>query len=67
MEDEYAFSNAERGRFYRPDAQLNILVYLDQVVVSWVAEKAKSVGLQFLVNDLLRKNIALIEEITGEG
>lgn len=29
MKEEYDFSNAERGKFYRPDAQLNIPVYLD--------------------------------------
>ncbi len=29
MKEEYDFSNAERSKFYRPDAQLNILIYLD--------------------------------------
>jgi len=69
MKEEYDFSNAERGRFYRPDTQLNIPVYLDQDIESWFAEKAKAKGvnLQSLVNDLLRKDISLIEEVTGEG
>ena len=66
MKEEYDFSNAERGRFYRPDAQLNIPVYLDPDIENWFAEKAKAKGvnLQSLVNDLLRKDISLIEEIT---
>jgi len=69
MKEEYDFSNAERGRFYRPDIQLNIPVYLDQDIENWFAEKAKAKGvnLQSLVNDLLRKDISLIEEVTGEG
>ena len=69
MKDEYDFSNAERGRFYRPDAQLNIPVYLDQDVESWFAEKAKikNVDLQSLINELLRKDISLIQEVTGKG
>lgn len=69
MKEEYDFSNAERGRFYRPDTQLNIPVYLDQDIESWFSEKAKAKGvnLQSLVNDLLRKDISLIEEVTGEG
>jgi len=69
MKDEYDFSNAERGRFYHSDAQLNIPVYLDQDVESWFAEKAKIKGvkLQSLINELLRKDISLIQEVTGEG
>ena len=69
MKEEYDFSNAERGKFYRPDAQLNIPVYLDQDVENWFAEKAKAKGvnLQSLVNELLRKDISLIQEVTGEG
>ncbi|MEI6333851.1 MAG: hypothetical protein WCS87_04785 [Methylococcaceae bacterium] len=69
MKDEYDFSNAERGRFYHSDAQLNIPVYLDQDVENWFAEKAKIKGvkLQSLINELLRKDISLIQEVTGEG
>ncbi|EGW19797.1 hypothetical protein [Methylobacter tundripaludum] len=69
MKDEYDFSNAERGRFYRPDTQLNIPVYLDQDVESWFAEKAKmkGVNMQSLINELLRKDISLIQEVTGKG
>ncbi len=68
MKDEYDFSNAELGRFYHSDAQLNIPVYLDQDVESWFAEKAKIKGvkLQSLINELLRKDISLIQEVTGE-
>ena len=57
------------GRFYRTDVQLNIPVYLDQDVESWFAEKAKlkGVNLQSLINELLRKDISLIQEVTGKG
>ena len=69
MKEEYDFSNAERGKFYRPDAQLNIPVYLDQDIENWFTEKAKAKGvnLQSLINELLRKDISLIKEVTGEG
>ncbi|MEI6269220.1 MAG: hypothetical protein WCP01_10095 [Methylococcaceae bacterium] len=69
MKDEYDFFNAERGRFYHSDAQLKIPVYLDQDVESWFAEKAKikGVNLQSLINELLRKDISLIQEVIGEG
>lgn len=69
MKEEYDFSNAERGKFYRPDTQLNIPVYLDQDVENWFAEKAKAKGvnLQSLVNELLRKDISLIQKVTGDN
>ncbi len=67
MKDEYDFSKGERGRFYRPGARLNIPVYLDQDVELWFAEKAKAKGVavQQLVNELLRKDISLIQEVVG--
>ncbi len=67
MKGEYNFSNAERGRFYRPNTQLTLPVYLDQDIENWISEKAKAKGvnLQSLVNDLLRQDISLIKEITG--
>jgi len=69
MKKEYDFSKGERGRFFHPEATLNVPVYLDQDVESWFAEKAKSqdVELQHLVNKLLRKDISLIQEVTGKG
>jgi len=69
MKKEYDFSKGERGRFFRQEAKLNIPVYLDQDVESWFADKAKNqdVELQQLVNELLRKDISLIQEVTGKG
>jgi len=69
MKKEYDFSKGERGRFFHPETTLNIPVYLDQDVESWFAEKAQSQGveLQHLVNKLLRKDISLIQEVTGRG
>lgn len=67
MKKDYDFSNAGRGKFYRADAQLNIPIYLDQDIENWLTEKvkAKGVNLQSLVNELLRKDISLIQEIIG--
>ena len=63
MRDEYDFSNAERGKFYRRDAQLIPPVHLDPEVLSYLAARAEARGtsLSTLVNDLLRKDIELIE------
>ncbi|MGH8579049.1 MAG: hypothetical protein ACREVK_02635 [Gammaproteobacteria bacterium] len=65
MKDEYDFSKGERGKFYRPKAKLNLPVYLDPDVLDYLSGKAKARGIAVneMVNDLLRKDIALIEGI----
>ncbi|MEX2303516.1 MAG: hypothetical protein WD733_21420 [Bryobacterales bacterium] len=59
MKREYDFSKGERGKFYRPDAELNIPVYLESDVAKVVHERAreKNVTAGMVVNDWLRKDI----------
>jgi hypothetical protein len=63
MKDEYDFSKAERGRFYRRDAVLAPPVHLDAEVLNFVAARAEARGVSVsaLVNALLKKDIELIE------
>lgn len=63
MKDEYDFSKAERGKFYRPEAEFDVPVYLDNDVRDYLEAKAKSKGIEVheIVNDPLRKDIAMIE------
>jgi hypothetical protein len=65
MHDEYDFSRAERGKFNRPDVELHLPVYLDNDVLNYFEERARSKGIALtaLINDLLRKDIALIEGV----
>jgi len=67
MKKEYDFSKGKRGRFYHPKAKLNIPVYLDQDVEVYFSEKAKAKGIdmQQMVNELLRKDISLIQEVVN--
>lgn len=63
MPAEIDFSKGTRGKFFRRDAKLNLPVYLDDHVQSRLAALANAKGVDFsvLVNDLLRKDIELIE------
>ena len=63
MKDEYDFSDAEHGKFYRRGVQLIPPVHLDPEVLSYLAARAEARGMSLndLVNELLRKDIELIE------
>jgi hypothetical protein len=62
---EIDFSGGTRGKFYRENARLNLPLYLDPDVQAYLAPLAdrKGVPLSELANDLLRKEIAILEAI----
>lgn len=66
MKDEYDFSKGTRGKFYRKDAVIDLPVYLDPEVRGFLTERAKAKGVEInqLVNELLKRDIALIEAAT---
>jgi predicted HicB family RNase H-like nuclease len=63
MKDEYDFSNGERGRFFRKEATLVPPVRLDPKILAFLTERAAARGISVndLVNELLKKDIELIE------
>jgi len=67
MKDEYDFSNAERGKFYRPNLRLIPPVRLEPEVLDFLATRAKERGttVNQLVNQLLKKDMELIRAAAG--
>ena len=65
MKDEYDLSGGVRGRFYRKDAALVPPVHLDADVLKYLIARAEArgVSLNMLVNELLKKDIELIEAV----
>jgi len=63
MRKEYDFSKGERGKFYHPDVELNLPVYLDPDVAAFLRELAEKKGteIESIVNDWLRKSIDLVQ------
>ncbi len=59
MKKEYDFSKGERGKFFRPDVELNIPVYLEPQVAEAVREHARkrNTNIGSLVNEWLRKHL----------
>ena len=60
---EIDFSKGARGKFFTPGARLNLPVYLQADVEAYLAERAqvRSIEVEQLVNELLKKDIELIE------
>jgi hypothetical protein len=61
MKKEYDFSKGERGKFFRPGAELNIPVYLEPRIAEAVRERARkqNTTVGHLVNEWLRKDLNL--------
>lgn len=65
MKPEYNFSKGVRGKFFKPDAELRLPVYLDVEVQRYLADRAadKGVPLGEMVNALLKRDIQIIESV----
>ena len=65
MKDEYDFSKGERGKFYNPSARHNLPIYLEAEVLDYFSKKAQAKGIEVntMVNELLKKDIAIIEGV----
>ena len=65
MKPEYDFSKGERSKFFEPNAESRLPIYLDADVQLYLAERAadKCVPLGEMVNGLLKREIQIIESM----
>jgi len=67
MKEEYDFTNAEQGRFYRPIEELEIPVYLDkdirEILMKKLKEKGNEFSLNSIVNALIKQDIEISRKI----
>jgi len=65
MKEEYDFSTAEQGKFYRPIDELEIPVYLDKDVEKFFYQRAagRDIDLKQIVDTILRKEMDLLRAI----
>jgi hypothetical protein len=65
MKPEYDFSRGERGKFFRPEAELRLPIYLNADVQAYLAERSiqKGIPLGEMVNTLLKQEIQMIETV----
>jgi len=64
MPNEIDFSQGERGKFYAAGAEFRLAVHLDKHVEQYLASRAEANGVELsaLVNELLKRDIAMLEE-----
>ena len=65
MKLEYDFTKGERGKFFRPDAEMRLPIYLDADVQDYLAQRAAQKGMPLteMVNGLLKREIQIIESV----
>ncbi|MDM8568524.1 hypothetical protein QUF50_03225 [Thiotrichales bacterium HSG1] len=63
MKEEYDFSKGERGKFYHPDADFNLPIYLEPEIAEFIKKlsQAKNTDMNYIVNILLEKDKELME------
>ena len=65
MKEEYDFSKGERGKFYKKNIKLNLPIYLEPEIFSFVEDiaKKKNLDLSTVVNDLIKTDMELAKVI----
>lgn len=69
MKDEYDFTNAEQGKFYRPLEELDIPIYLDKEVKDFFIKKmqgkGRAISLSEIINSLLKNDIEISNKLSN--
>ena len=67
MKDEYDFTDAEQGKFYRPIEELDIPIYLDKDIKNFffqkIKDKSKDFSLNNIVNSLIKQDIEISKKL----
>ena len=67
MKEEYDFTDAEQGRFYRPIEELDIPIYLDREIKEFFLKNIRNRGSDFsltaIVNSLVKHDIEISKQL----
>ena len=68
MKEEYDFTDAEQGKFYRPIEELDIPIYLDKEVKNFfmknLKNKTSDFSLNKIINSLIKQDIEISKKLT---
>jgi len=65
MKKEYDFSKGERGKFYRPDAELYLPIYIEPDMMEALKKLSQNKGIEVstIVNEWIKKDLSIVETI----
>jgi len=68
MKQEYDFSKGERGKFYQPDTELYLPIYLEKETLEILKKLSKKKGIEMsaIVNEWIRKDISIVETVMAK-
>lgn len=68
MKKEYDFSKGERGKFYHPDAEFYLPIYLEQDTMAALRRLSKKKGMDVsaIVNEWIKKDIDIVETLQSK-
>jgi predicted DNA-binding protein len=68
MKKEYDFSKGVRGKFYHPDTELYLPIYLERETMEVLKKLSKKKGVEMsaIVNEWIRKDISIVETIMAK-
>ena len=68
MKKEYDFSKGERGKFYKPDLELYLPIYLDQDTMETLLKfsEKKGVEVDAIVKDWINKDISIVKTVMSK-
>jgi hypothetical protein len=68
MKKEYDFSKGVRGKFYHPDTEMYLPIYLERDTLEILKKlsKKKGVDMSAIVNEWIRKDISIVEAVIAK-
>ena len=69
MKEEYDFTDAEQGKFYRPIEELDIPIYLDREIREFFLQNIRNTDVDFsltkIINSLIKHNIEISKKLAS--
>ncbi len=67
MKEEYDFSKAEKGKFYRKNVKLRLPVYLEPKILQFIEDiaKNKKKDISSVVNEIIESDMHLAKVMHG--
>jgi len=65
MKKEYDFSKGERGKFFKPNVELNLPIYLNKTTMETLLKfsKEKGVEVEDIITDWIKKDISIVNTV----